>query len=141
MILGFTGTRNGMTEAQKRKFAALLRERGVTELHHGDCVGADEDAHNIARQHGINIVIHPPVDSADRAFCMGAYYTHQPRTHFQRNRDIVADTDALAATPLLEVETPTGGTWYTIRAGRKRHVAGGVYQVFVIWPSGKLEIE
>lgn len=117
MKYGFTGTRHGQTEAQKRvvdrAFGAL------DELHHGDCVGADADAHEIAAAVGADIVIHPPVDEKLRAFCKGARESREPRTHFQRNRNIVDETDHLIGTPYEMTEQPRGGTWYTIGYARK----------------------
>lgn len=136
MILGYTGTRDGMNEAQKRRFATFLRENGVTELHHGDCVGGDEDAHHIARAHGVRVVIHPPVDAAHRAFCMGADYVHPPKTHFARNRHIVNATDGTLGTPKLMVETDKGGTWMTLRYAVKKSKPR-----FIIWPDGTLKAD
>ncbi len=50
MKVGFTGTRKGMTEFQKTEVRRLLTEymhgRDM-EAHHGDCIGADTDFHNI----------------------------------------------------------------------------------------------
>ena len=73
MRIGLTGTREGMTEQQKRSLIQLLAEYRPTEFHHGDCVGADAEAHTIVQQHctTARIVIHPPTNPAMRAFCHG----------------------------------------------------------------------
>lgn len=42
--IGFTGTREGMTQAQKDVFASLVARIEPDEFHHGDCVGSDEAA-------------------------------------------------------------------------------------------------
>jgi hypothetical protein len=136
MNAGFTGTRNGMTDAQKAAVLSVLLKQGVTSISHGDCVGADEDVHLLARMNGVDVNIYPPTDSSLRAFCMGAKYMAEPKTHFARNRDIVDTSDILIATPALMVETDTGGTWYTIRYARKKGKP-----VLIVWPDGALTKE
>jgi len=45
---GFTGTKNGMTDKQKKTLKKILETSGNNFImHHGDCIGADEEAHNI----------------------------------------------------------------------------------------------
>lgn len=46
--LGFTGTRRGMTDAQKTRVAQ--ESAPFAEVHHGDCVGADADRPEAARR-------------------------------------------------------------------------------------------
>jgi hypothetical protein len=112
MKIGFTGTRFGMTDKQK-EVIMTLRPLDI-ELHHGDCIGADFDMHQIAKTVKVNkIVIHPPVDEELRAFCTGDLLL-PPKTHLARNRDIVHDTDLLIATPFGMEHQTHGGTWYTI---------------------------
>lgn len=48
MKIGFTGTRQGMTPAQRLKATHWLAKLSATEFHHGDCMGADAEAHAIA---------------------------------------------------------------------------------------------
>ena len=45
--IGFTGTRQGMTAEQKSALRNLL-DGGAGDFHHGDCIGADSEAHGIA---------------------------------------------------------------------------------------------
>jgi hypothetical protein len=43
MIIGFTGTRYGMTDKQKSSLQSILSKlETITEVHHGDCIGAEE---------------------------------------------------------------------------------------------------
>lgn len=68
MRIGFTGTRRGMTEAQGLTLRALLATQHATEFHNGDCIGADAEAHDIAVAMGCEVVIHPPIIDAERAW-------------------------------------------------------------------------
>jgi hypothetical protein len=55
MIVGFTGTRDGMTGPQRRTltgmlaFVAMGGDR-VAEFHHGSCRGSDVEAARLARE-------------------------------------------------------------------------------------------
>lgn len=62
MKVGFTGTHHGMTLGQQEAFRKLLCELDTIEFHHGDCIGADVQAHMIAMDYPIRIVVHPPTD-------------------------------------------------------------------------------
>ena len=113
--VGFTGTRVGMTPAQRAALIEALRCMGATTFHHGDCVGADAEAHAAIRIYlpHICIHIHPPVAESLRAGCQGDV-AHPPLPYLVRNRQIVAASQLLIAAPRA---TPSqrGGTWYTIR--------------------------
>lgn len=130
--VGFTGTRSGMTAAQKETVARKLVE--WSRLHHGDCVGADADAHAIAEAAGLEIVIHPPVDGKLRAYCR-ARVVAAPKTYLARNRDIVNATDGLIATPRLMVREDRGGTWYTIDYAVKVGKPA-----WIVWPDGTVTV-
>lgn len=119
MKLGMTGARTGMTDAQKAKFRQLLIEFEITELHHGDCIGADADAHDIAVDMGIRTVVHPPISTESRAFKDGDHI-HTPKGYLARDRDIVYAADVLIGTPSKTYETRRSGTWYTLRYGLKQ---------------------
>ncbi len=131
MKVGFTGTRHGMADVQKRMVAWHMGDLQMTELHHGDCIGADAQAHNIAVEHGRKVVIHPPVDETYRAFCGGYDVCLLMKTHFARNRDIVDETDVLIGAPYNAKEQGRGGTWYAISYARKQGKP-----VYIIWPDG-----
>jgi len=114
--VGFTGTRLGMTSEQARRIEELLIELRATELHHGDCRGADAQAHDIAWRLGLNVVIHPPVNPRMRAFCPGP--CRPAKDYLERDHDIVDECEVLLATPRGPEELRSG-TWATVRYARK----------------------
>lgn len=68
--IGFTGTQEGMTIGQARTLYRYLRNMECEELHHGDCLGADEAAHYIARSLGCRVILHPPTNPRNAPFAM-----------------------------------------------------------------------
>ena len=94
MRVGFTGTRKGMTDAQKEAVRGLLARLRPAECHHGDCIGADAEFYALAEQAGALLVIHPPTDESQRAFCQGDRL-RPAKDHLARNRQIVDETEAL----------------------------------------------
>lgn len=119
--LGFTGTQNGMTPMQRTGLIALLEEQAatLTEFHHGDCIGADAEAHDIVRMvlPKLSVHIHPPLKPGKRAWCAGDYEYNRVG-YLNRNRDIVDAVDFLLACPKERSETLRSGTWATIRYAR-----------------------
>lgn len=124
-----------MTDEQKE--AVTRRLKGVSEFHHGDCVGADAEAHDIAYDvHQPVIVVHPPLNEKGRAFKQGDVILPQ-REYQDRNHDIVDATDYLIATPDSYTEKFRGsGTWATIRYAVKKGKT-----VYVIYPDGSTRIQ
>jgi hypothetical protein len=141
MKIAFTGTRDGMTGNQRATVGKLLYGFGMfkVEAHHGDCVGADADFHDLAIQFNVDlIVVHPPSDDKLRAWCVSTQQVNLfPLPYLERNKAIVNEADLLIATPKEHSEPPSGrrgqGTWWTIRYGR--HVE--VPQV-IVWPDGSI---
>lgn len=118
MKIGFTGSRWGMSNQQKYTLEDLLRAIKPEEFHHGDCVGADAEAHRIALMLNIPVIIHPPGNPTNRAFCDGG--TVLPTAPYNtRNHGIVDDTDILIAAPQSEEQVIRSGTWATIRYATK----------------------
>lgn len=115
MIYGFTGARKGMTTAQKQQLERLLRPGD--EFHHGDCVGADAEAHDIAMIASCRIIVHPSVLTDLRAHKAG-HFEYPPRLPLYRNEDIVAACDVLIAAPDTPGERTRSGTWATVRMAR-----------------------
>ncbi len=122
--IGFTGTRHGMTDAQRRVVDTVICEIIGGDVclnvsaHHGDCVGADAEFHKIAVQYGARTVGHLPIDEAFRARCVFDE-ERPPLHHMARNRAIVESADRMIACPHEMFEQKYGGTWATIRMTRK----------------------
>lgn len=124
--IGFTGTRAGMTEEQKKVFrdmlilASVFTEASV-RLHHGGCVGADEDAHHIAKEMGAKIVVHAPINKMGVFDYSDADEIRDSKEYLERNHDIVDESMFLAAAPKTKEEVLRSGTWATIRYARKQN--------------------
>lgn len=105
-----------MSKRQKKELREFLEDKAdsSTEFHHGDCIGADEEAHMEARDLGFFLVGHPPIDDRYRAHCK-FHKTHKPKPYITRNHDIVDDTDMMVAAPRTDEEEIRSGTWATIR--------------------------
>lgn len=129
LIVGFTGTQDGMTEEQATRFELIIISSIIAEFHHGDCIGADADAHDMVAEHGVKIVIHPPDIPMKRAFRKGTILPEKP--YLVRNRDIVDASDVLLATPRENYEQRRSGTWSTIRYAQKCGKS-----ILLIWPNG-----
>lgn len=121
MRVGFTGTQQGMTGGQAVDFIDTLTALKPTEFHHGDCVGADEQAHDLVRMFfaDVRIVVHPPDVDAKRAFKQGDE-TLVPLPYLMRNKQIVWATEVLLAAPKGD-EVARSGTWATVREARRQH--------------------
>ena len=133
--VGFTGSRSGVLRREwiTRLNTTLalyptLRGKKVT-FHHGDCIGCDALAHDIAVAAGCKIVIHPgrDINSRFRACChtrqdhYGHKITVMPvRDYLKRNRDIVDIAQLLVGVPKdPDNEVLRSGTWSTIRYARQ----------------------
>ena len=117
MIIGFTGTQVGLTPHQTQMLWTLLAAEGIEEFHHGDCVGADAQAHAMAVGLGIPVIIHPCTIEAKRAYCEGAREVLEAKAPLDRNRDIVDACDGILACP-RGPEEQRSGTWATVRYAR-----------------------
>jgi len=128
--VSFTGTRKGMTPEQRNMFFVSLIEFDADLLIHGDCVGADSDAHDIAADLGIPTRLRP-CDLEDLRAYRSSGDIRDPKPPLERNREIVDDGDVLVATPDSFEERQRSGTWSTVR-----YAKGRGKKVFIIWPDG-----
>lgn len=129
--VGFTGTRQGMSAKQLLELVSHLADikmdqyygSGVLFFHHGDCVGADEQAWAVARGLGFFTHAYPGHNSfALLAKTEPNERKEAPQLNMKRNAAIVAASDIMFATPSSMTDR-RGGTWATIalaiRAGKR----------------------
>lgn len=125
-FIGFTGTQGGMTARQRDDLEHELRylwRCGARVLRHGLCIGADEEAHDIATAQGYATWGHP-------GFALGhpkrsprrTTWTECVQPPLERNHIIVDRVSVMLAAPKSKVEVLRSGTWATIRYIRRRHV-------------------
>lgn len=142
-MIGFTGTRSGMTPSQKTAVVRILErcgsKYGSLDGHplvgHGDCKGADEEFDEIARTLQCVRHIFPSNLEQTRAHCekRGAIEISLPAPPLTRNVWIVDRSFVLIATPRESVEVLRSGTWATIRRARKSNV-----RLLLVTPDGSL---
>lgn len=112
-----------MSDSQRLAVGAVLRARKdeITEFHHGDCVGADAEAHVIAVDilGAEKVFVHPPENPARRAFCQSPNIL-PPLGYLERDLKIVLMTDTLIGCPKAGTPALRSGTWYTIRRAKER---------------------
>ncbi len=137
MRIGFTGTQNGMTGNQKEAIRDWIKTHSkftqhITEVHHGDCIGADASFVELMRELCPNakVVCHPPSNPNKRAY-VPSDTTFEPKDYLTRNKDIVANSDLIIAAPKGTKEEIRSGTWSTIRYAHKTAV-----DIFVFYPNG-----
>jgi hypothetical protein len=128
-----------MTDVQKCMFEGLMPL--CDEFHHGSCQGVDVEAARLVRKGfvaHITIIAHPGPKSDPHQEDSGVDDVKLPgKSHFARNRDLVAVCDELFAFPGEQwagVVPDRGGTAYTVsqavRAGKK---------LTIVYPDGTID--
>lgn len=144
MRIGFTGTQAGMTHAQSEAlrgfWLSLFAGNPRVELHHGDCIGADAQAHDLWVRDAPErlVVIHPPSLDTKRARRFSGNVTILPAApYLARNRAIVDAAWLLCACPREATgETLRSGTWSTVRYARRIG-----RDVVIVRPDGGVHLE
>ena len=142
--IGFTGTQLEMTVYQIFVLGILFNIFRPIEFHHGDCIGADADAHEVAeffknyfnlKNFNLKIVIHPSNINSKRAFKNGDRIL-KSLNPLQRNKNIVYISNIVVAAPYQEHEILRSGTWATIRYAKKINKP-----LIIIHPNKEFETE
>lgn len=131
--IAVTGTREGMTLEQRKAFRKLLASLAVTTFIHGDCIGADEQMHNIAMKLELDIKIRPANLPKYRAYCEGGEVIAKPEEPLSRNRKMVDQAKALIACPKDLKPELRSGTWSTVRYAQKTDCL-----YWIVYPDGSV---
>jgi hypothetical protein len=119
VVIGFTGSREGMTMEQKKTMESILSKLSIQEARHGDCVGADAQFHEYCISHDIPVIIHPPQNVVRRAYCSNYKSILPPKDYIPRDKDIVKFSDVIIATPKTKKKIPKSGTWFTFQYAKR----------------------
>ena len=132
--IGFSGTQRGMAAPQLATVHRLLTREWGGEFHHGDCIGADAEAHECARAGGKRIIGHPPTDSTKRAFTDCDEW-REAKPYLDSNEDVVDETDRMLFAPRTQTMELRSGTWATVRYAERM---GKGY--IIVYPNGMIKL-
>lgn len=134
MEIGITGTQQGLVTTQFDCFVNWLSslERPIRVLHHGCCVGADEQVVEIVQAvyPNVSIVAHPPINTYKMSSIVSSI-TLDPMPYLVRNQHIVDCSDMLLVFPKQEYEVRRSGTWSTYRRAKRKKIPTVIFS-----PSG-----
>jgi hypothetical protein len=143
MKIGFSGTRQGMTNEQVLQVHMLLgdlKSVGATEATHGMCIGADAQFHEMAHALKYFTIGWPGLTAFGQ---MKHRSTVEPdlvmpaKPFLIRNQDIVRESDVMIITPAQTTPQREGsGTWATIRYTRSAQKP-----LIILWPDGTSTVE
>jgi len=131
--IAFTGTRQGMTPIQRAVLRGMLRVVESTTFGHGCAVGADAEAHAIAKEEHYDIYGLPSNIEHQRAALTGFIFLAKQAPPLKRNRALVDWCDYLYACPATMQEIKRSGTWATIRYARQEGK-----EIVIVYPDGSL---
>lgn len=148
MRVGFVGNLSGLTSAQKEALICWVAENDfeITEFHHGDNVGADDQADTIVREFALafcRIIVHPANSNSVRAFTSDKDWpydkpeivveTRRKRPPILRNCEIVEQVDMMIVAPKTREPINHSCTWFAYGYAVKHKV-----RAILIYPNGRL---
>lgn len=121
MILAFTGTRRGVSPAQREALPSVLATLPERVLH-GGAEGADTQFNDFIRHAGMfdeNIDVYPTRETIEfwRSY-QPRSVIHEPVQPLVRNRLMAHRCDRLLGCPASADEQLRSGTWATVRYAR-----------------------
>lgn len=107
-----------------------------TELHHGACVGVDEQAALFGRSLGFQVIAHPPENPKllSKVSLAVSDKILPALSYLERDREIVHRSGLLIAVPNTNAETPRSGTWYTYK-----YAQGKDKTLMLVLPDGTVQ--
>lgn len=133
VVVGFLGTTEGLTPAQRDWLTRTIPRLGVTEAHHGSGWGADKAFHDICRGLEIPVVLHRAEDLRWMTRCDGAVRSEPMLPRDERDKEIVKAASVVVAMPKEHSEPSDRiGVWRAVEYARHRSVP-----VRVIIPTGE----
>ena len=121
MILGFTGTRRGMTPGQRAALAKCVASLPARAIH-GGAVGADEEFNGFLINAGMraeDIYVYPASVNRWMLWVDVGNTTYSVAKPLVRNHVIARRCDYLIAAPATAKEVLRSGTWATVRYARR----------------------
>lgn len=146
MLVGFVGTRDGLTRAAEGMLEETLRKYYQLaadvqpQFHAPALVGASTQALDLARQLGFACTAHLTIDKSYRnAFIHEREGRKpkliEPKPYNAVNRAIVTIVNAFCAAPATTIMTFNSNTWHAIEFARNKRML-----VAVVFPDGKLRL-
>ena len=126
LVIGITGTREGMSDIQRTKFTSavvgLIKKFGVENIKfvHGDCLGVDVQAAEIVTELGIYTIARPPIKEEQRAFHKSNEILEQ-EGYLERDRKIVDTSDVMFVITKNDNLNLKSGTIYTYKYALKKN--------------------
>lgn len=135
--LTFTGTQNGMTLEQFIAVAENLAALGPETVHHGGCIGADEQLHWLIVNFFPAIQVHVHKGDNPKKQAVLAYrptdLVTSAKPNLTRNRDMVEVSGWVLGAPAGE-ERLRSGTWATLR-----YADDLLRQQVIVYPNGTVQ--
>jgi hypothetical protein len=134
MIIGFTGTRKGMTPRQQAALNAEIMAYPDAVWIHGGALGADSELDRALTLLGRPTEIYPAERRPWTGNSRPGLTVHSSLPPLKRNRIIARLCDRLVACPAEDTPQTRGGTWYTVRRAYDRRKS-----ILLILPDGTLK--
>jgi hypothetical protein len=130
--LSFFGSEEGMTDKQQKAFCKLLETLQPKELHHGDRIGGDAQAHFHGRRTVATMEIHVhPAKEVRRVFSIGNQL-HKLVSRNKAMHNIVDSGRHLVIAPTSTIDDASE-PWQAATLARQQHKT-----IHIIYPNGKI---